>query len=230
MPTTNFPDGVTNAPLNSPFTDMIMDDPTKLYTYFNDFFAYTAADWVVTLVGTGTQALAAGAGGQLLLTNTAAAPDTIVLQKTPAMLSIPPTKRAWFACKFQTSDATQSIIQMGLVIVDSTPLDATDGIYFQKEDNVATVDFYVRKNATTGSNKKSSIATLANATDVILSFYYDGAGRVFYGVNGVLVGSADASSSFLPDATNLTISMFIQNGEAVAKTMTVDYIYAAIER
>lgn len=230
MTTTNYPDGVTNAALNSPFTDMIMEDPTKAFTYFNDFFTYVAADWVVTLVGTGTQALAAGAGGQLLLTNTAGIADSIAMQKTPAAFAFSGTKKAWFSTKFQMSDAVQSDFLMGVAIVDTTPADATDGIYFQKVDGSAAINVVTRKNATTGSNTKTAIATMVAATDTILSWYYDGAGRLFYGVNGALVGSMDASSAYLPDATNLTVTMYSANGEAVAKTMTVDYIFAAFER
>ena len=49
-------------------------------------------------------------------------------------------------------------------------------------------------------------------------------------MNGTVLGSLNASSTYLPDATNLTVSMTLQNGEAVAKTMTVDYIFAAKQR
>lgn len=231
MTTTNFPDGVTNAQLNSAFTDMMMPDPTLLHTYWNDFDVYTAGDWVVTETdAAATEALTAGNGGLLLITNTAADNDLVLLQKTPAAFAFTANKRAWFSARFQVSDATESDVQFGIVIVDTTPLDATDGIYFQKDDGAATVDLYVRKNATTGSNKKSAVATLVAATNITLQWYYDGAGRLFYGVNGALVGSMDASSTYLPDATNLTVSMALQNGEAVAKTMTVDYVFAAFER
>jgi hypothetical protein len=48
-------------------------------------------------------------------------------------------------------------------------------------------------------------------------------------VNGTVTGSMSASSSYLPD-TDLTVSFAIQNGAAAAKTMTVDYIYAAKQR
>jgi hypothetical protein len=34
----------------------------------------------------------------------------------------------------------------------------------------------------------------------------------------------------MPDDEDLTVSFGIQNGEAVAKTMTVDYILAAMDR
>jgi hypothetical protein len=231
MATTNFPDGVTNAALNSATTGQIAEDPTLLHSYFDDFNNYTAANWVVTVIGTTpTAALTAGDGGLLLLTDSAGATDGISLQKTPAAFAFNAAKKAWFNCRFKCSDATLSNLQFGLVIVDTTPLDATDGIYFIKNTAAATIDLIVRKNATTGSNIKSAIATLVNDTYITLQWYYDGNGRVFYGVNGTLVGSMDASSTYLPDATNLTVSMTLQNGEAVAKTATIDYIYAAFER
>lgn len=231
MTTTNFPDGVTNSGVNGALASMIDMDPTLLHTYFNDFNTYTAGDWVVTNVGvTPTQALTAGDGGLLLLTMAATDASSSVLQKTPAAFAMTANKRAWFSTRFKVSDATQSVFQMGIVIVDTTPLDATDGIYFQKDDGAATVDVYVRKNATTGSNKVASIATAVSDTFITLSWYYDGNGRLFYGVNGTQAGSMDASSTYLPDATNLTVSMMMQNGEAVSKTMNIDYIFAAFER
>jgi hypothetical protein len=47
-------------------------------------------------------------------------------------------------------------------------------------------------------------------------------------VNGVVVGTSVTTN--LPDDEDLTISFAIQNGEAVAKTMTVDYILCSKER
>jgi hypothetical protein len=34
----------------------------------------------------------------------------------------------------------------------------------------------------------------------------------------------------LPDDEDMTVTIAIQNGEAAAKTMTVDYVYVAKER
>lgn len=232
MSSTHFPNGVTNASNDSANGTMMFPDPTLFHTFFDDFDGFTAAvnEWVVTETQAGaTQALTAGNGGLLLLTNSAADDDLVSLQRVGAF-AFTANKKAWFACKFSCSDVTQSDLQVGIVIVDTTPFDATDGIYFQKDDGAATVDVYVRKDATTGSNKVSAITTLVNDTQVILQWYYDGAGRLFYGLNGSVIGSMDASSTYLPDATNLTVSMSIRNGEAVAKTMTIDYVFAAMER
>lgn len=227
---TRFPYGVTNVGETDLFADMVQPDPTLFHTYFNDFDTYTAGDWVVTETDAGaTQALTAGDGGLLLITNTAADNDLVALQKTPAAFTFTAGKKTFFRCRFKVSDATQSDLIFGLQVIDTTPLDVTDGIYFLKADGAATIDIICRKNASTGSTSASAVATLSNDTFIELGFYYDGQSKVAYEVNGSVLGSLDASSSYLPDTT-CTVSFALQNGEAAAKTMTVDYVYVAKER
>lgn len=227
---TRFPYGLTNVGETDLFADMVQPDPTLFHTYFNDFDTYTAGDWTVTETDSGaTQALTAGDGGLLLITNTAADNDLVALQKNPAAFTFTAGKKTFFRCRFKVSDATQSDLIFGLQVVDTTPLDVTDGIYFLKADGAATVDFICRKNASTGSTSAAAVATMANDTFIELGFYYDGQSKVAYEVNGSVLGSLDASSTYLPDTT-CTVSFALQNGEAVAKTMTVDYVYVAKER
>lgn len=227
---TRFPYGLTNVGETDLFADMVQPDPTFFHEYFNDFDTYTAGDWTVTETNaSATQALTAGDGGLLLITNTAADDDLVALQKNPAAFTFTAGKKTFFRCRFKVSDATQSDVVFGLQVVDATPLDVTDGIYFLKADGAATVNFVCRKNASTGSTSASAVATLANDTFIELGFYYDGQSSVAYEVNGSVLGSLDASSAFLPDTT-CTVSFALQNGEAVAKTMTVDYVYVAKER
>ena len=227
---TRLPYGVTNVGETNLFADMVQPDPTLFHAYFNDFDTYTAGDWVVTETdSSATEALTAGDGGLLLITNTAADNDLVALQKTPAAWTFTAGKKTFFRCRFKVSDATQSDVVFGLQVVDTTPLDVTVGIYFLKADGAATVDVICRKNATTGSTSAAAVATLANDTFIELGFYYDGESKVQYEVNGSVLGSLDASSSYLPDTT-CTVSFAIQNGEGVAKTMTVDYVFVAKER
>lgn len=227
---TRFPYGLTNVGETDLFADMVQPDPTLFHTYFNDFDTYVAGDWTVTETDSGaTQALTAGDGGLLLITNTAADNDLVALQKNPAAFTFTAGKKTFFRCRFKVSDATQSDLVFGLQVVDTTPLDVTDGVYFLKADGAATVDFICRKNASTGSTSAAAVATMANDTFIELGFYYDGQSKVAYEVNGSVLGSLDASSTYLPDTT-CTVSFALQNGEAVAKTMTVDYVYVAKER
>jgi hypothetical protein len=115
---------------------------------------------------------------------------------------------------------------MGLQVTDTTPLAVANGVFFIKNDGAATVDFVLTKASASTTN--SAVTTLADDTFIRLGFYYDGA-SMFYFANGSLAGSSVVTNLPL-STTNLTVSFALQNGEAVAKTMTVDYIFVAKER
>lgn len=224
--TTRFPNGLTTAKSTQNLGDFILPDMTKAHVYFNDFDTYTAADWTVTEVGVATQALADGDGGLLLVTNAAADDDSSFNQKVGESFTFETGKKAWFKCRFQVNDATQSDVVIGLQITDTTPLDVTDGIFFLKADGVATVDLLVEKGNT--ATTTAAVATLVDDTDIELGFFWDGVDKIVIFVNDVAVASSITTN--LPDTEELTVSFGIQNGEAVAKTMTLDYIMAAKER
>ena len=225
-----FPNGVTNAADNAIFADLSVPDVTKFHTYFNDFDVYTAGDWVVTETQAGaTQALTAGDGGLLLLTNSAANDDLVLLQKTPAAFTFTAGKKTFFSARLQVSDATLSDLVVGLQVVDTTPLDVTDGVYFLKASGAATVSLVCRKDASTGSVTASAIGTVVSATYMTFAFIYDGVDNIVYALDGVVLGSVPALAATLPDTT-CTVSVALQNGEAVAKTMTIDWLFAAKER
>lgn len=229
MSTTRFPNGVTNASPYACTGNMGQPDPTKFHTFFDDFDSYLATEWIVTESGDGTQVLTAADGGTLVITNAAADDNSVFIQNAIASFLPEAGKRMFFRARFKVSDATQSDFQIGLVVTDTTPLDATDGIYFQKDDGDAQLDVYVRKNATTGSVSATNIATVVSDTYMTAGFEYDGKESCRFFVNDVQLTTLSASSSFLPDTT-LNVSFGIQNGEAVAKSMTLDYILAVKER
>ena len=227
MTTTRFPNGVTNVGEQSLFAELGQPAATNFHTYFEDFDYYTAGDWTVTETDSGaTQALTDGDGGLLLITNTAADNDLVSLQKKGESFRFASGKALFFEARFKVSDATQSDVVIGLQITDTTPLDVSDGVFFIKADGAATVNFLVEKNNT--ATTASSIATMADDTYIRLGFYYDGSSAVQYFVNGTYTGSSVTTN--LPDDEDMTVTIAIQNGEAVAKTMTVDYIYVAKER
>jgi len=231
MPVTNFPDGINNGPLQSgamqSYPALV---PTLQHTYFNDFDSYTAGDFVLTSAGSGTAALVAGNNGLLILTNGAANGNNAWLQKTPADVSLVAGKQAWFQARFQVSDANLAAVVVGLQIVGTTPLTATDGVYFIKASGSTAMDFVVRKDATTGSTSATGVGTLANNTMVEVGFHWDGSSMIYAYVGGNRVARINATSAFLPDALNLAPVIGIQNGEAVSKTLTVDYIFTSTDR
>lgn len=230
-----FTNGLTTVPKANPLGMYGLPDPTEWHSYFNDFDHYVAANWTVTAVGTGTAALTNIDGGALLLTNSAADNDSIQLQQVGESFALTAGKRAFFKARFKVSDATQSDLIIGLCVTDTTLMGATagagvtDGIFFSKDDGVATLDVQCQKNATTGQTRSAGVATLANDTFVTVAWAYDGKSEVAYFVNDVQLGTLAGTAAYLPDTT-LAVSFGLMNGEAVAKTMTVDYLFAATER
>lgn len=231
---TRFPNGVNNSSENNIWGGgMPFPDPTLFHIFDEDFDYFLATDWTITETQAGaTQALTAGNNGLLLLTNTAADDDINQVQKLPANFLPVVGKRFFLDAIFQLSDVVESDFAIGIQLanVDGTTLaTATDGIFFLKADGAATVTFYVRQDNTTGSVNSGAIATLVNATNVRLSAYYDGGDRVYYAVNGAVTGFVTVSSAFLPNVVCAPIAS-LKNGEAVAKTATVDRLFVMQER
>ena len=207
--------------------------PYSMISYFNDFLTYVAGDWTITETeagaGDASQALSsalAAAGGALVITNDAADDDNVFMQLKGEAFRWSSTVPMWFACKFKVSDATQSDLAIGLQITDTSPLDTTDGLFFYKADGSAVLTFRAEKDDTATS---TNVATLANDTFVTVGFFYepkDGLFHIF--VNDVEVATSVNTNAV--DNEDLTVSIGIQNGEAVAKVLTVDYIYAAQTR
>lgn len=245
-----YPQGISTAAkgsvTRSNLWNLPMLDPTKLFVYFEDFTstmdlpiassglgsaAQNTYTLTVTEAGAGNAAIAVADtnGGVLTITNDAADNDAVFVQHKNEMWLPDTAKRAWFKTRFKVSDATQSDWIVGMYVRDTTPLDVTDGIFFQKDDGDTQIDVYSQKDTTTGRASATNIATNADATFVTLGWYLDGLGKLWYYVNDVEAGSLDASSTYLPD-TELTVGFGIQNGEAVAKTMSIDYVFFAAER
>lgn len=239
---TRFPvGGVTTAFPYDPLALFGMPDPTKWITYFNDMSGgwdtlpnATDQNYTVTKTGAGTVAAADGAGGLVVLTNAAADNDAVFIQRKGEAFRWSATKRMFFEARLKVSDATQSDVVVGLQITDTTPLDVTDGIFFLKADDAATIQFRVEKN-----DAASTLAcgSMANDTFIRLGFAYmgvvtiDGTGYYQFQVyvDGRAIGVVNATTN-VPDDEDLTISVGVQNGEAVAKSLTIDYIFAAVER
>lgn len=232
MPSTNFTKGVNNITAQNILGQMIQLDPTQMHTYFTDFDEYHAVNWTVTETQAGaTQALANVDGGVLLLTNSAADNDLNALQKVGESFKFEAGKKLFFKARFAVSDATESDFVIGLQITDTTPLAVTDGVYFRKDDGDANLDFVVIKDST--ASTATAIATVANNTYLTVGFYYNGVDEIVYAAsvnnnNPTVLGKLPVTN--LPDDEELTISFGIQNGEAVAKTMSIDYIFVSKER
>jgi hypothetical protein len=220
----------TKAKKDQPMFMPLPSDQTH-YGYFNDFMTYNSGDWTITTTedgtGSATEVITSGAGGQFLITNAAGDNDADFFNLKGESFLIDGSKRAYFSARFKVSDATQSDFVMGLQITDTSPLAVSDGIFFIKDDGDTNLDFIVEKDST--STDTTAIHTMADDTFVTVAFFVDpDTALVHYSVNNAEpVGVVNTN---LPDNEELTVSFGIQNGAAAAKTMTIDYITAIVER
>ena len=237
MPT-HFPNGVSNRTKGHPLFNYPYLDPSKYYTYFDDFFEYHSGIYTITTTeagsGNASEEITSGAGGQLLITNDDADNDLDFFQLKGESFKWDSSKRMFFSARFKTNDATQSEIVMGLQITDTTPLDVTDGIFFLKVDADTKPDLIIEKD-NSSSLSVLEMDAMEDDTFVTLSFEYDPldvatGGAVFRAYqDDVQVGEITGTTN-APDDEDLTISFGIQNGEAAAKTLTIDFILVAVER
>ena len=201
------------------------------YMYHNDFMTYNSGDWTITTTeagtGSATEAVTSSAGGALLLTNAAGDNDLDFLQLKGEAFKLSTSKRAYFSARFKVNDVDQSDFVIGLGITDTTPLDTTDGVFFISADGDAGLDFLVEKD--NSATTTEDVATMADDTFITVTWFIDpDTSKVYYSVNNA--EPVAVANTNLPDDEELTVSFGIQNGEASAQTMTIDYVVAAVER
>lgn len=254
--TTRFgPRGANNSTEKELFGYMGQFDPTKFTTFFEDFVfssdmtAAAPLNWTVTKVGTGTLGVGSEDGGSVLLTNSAADNDAISAQiKNPSFV-LNAGKRSWFGARFKISDITQSDFLIGLTGLDTTPIGGAgtedagvaEGVFFLKIDGDTQLRFIARKGSATVASKLSGIAVPVAATYMSLGWEYNGVDEFRIFTNDIAQASgsdrrfiqvATVAAPFASGIPSLVIgpNLSIQNGEAVAKTASIDWIFAAQER
>lgn len=190
--------------------------------YKNHFHNYIAGDWTVTETGSGSRAITDEVGGVLLITNGASDDDVNSLQLVGESFLPGVGKRVWVEARIKISDATQSDFCFGLAVTDTTPRATANGIKFQKDDGDTNIDFLV----STGSadSQATAIATLGTAY-IRYGFKVTGTGLIEYWIDGIKKGALTITTP----TTEMRLTLNIQNGEAVAKTMSIDYIHAVQE-
>ncbi len=199
---------VTEQKKNQPMFMPYPSDQT-FYGYFNDFMTYTATDWTITSTDGGGDSgeviqATSSAGGALLITTNDA--DN---------------------ARFKVNDVDQNDFIMGLQITDTTPLDVSDGVFFKKDDGDTNLDFVVEKDST--ETATAAVGTVADDTFITATFFIDpDRSKVYYSINNA--EPTGVVNTNLPDNEELTVTIAVQAGAAAAKSLTVDYVSAIVER
>ena len=214
--------------------DMPLFNPVDQAVFFDDFFKYlpSATDWVLTETQAGaTQALASGQGGRLLFTNSAADNDLVSIQHASTCFALAAGKRVWMQTRFQISDATQTDVFIGLAATDTSPIATvpSDFVAFTKDDEATTLNLK-SAGSSTPILSLTSQGTFTAATDITAGFFYDGVSKLFVYVNNVLVSTTTAAFASLFPSAVMSPIIALQNGDAVARTMNIDYLLIATDR
>lgn len=182
-------------------------------------------EYAITVVevgaGTSTCVLADAAGGNMLMTCAANEDDGPQIQLKGESFKLDGQYPCYFGVRFKVNDADQVDFAAGLIITDTSVLGGvSDGVYFQTVDEAATLTIEVEKDSTASSG---SIHTLLDDTFVVAEFYFDGTYVDSY-IDGVLQTRLAVTN--LPDDEELTVSLALLTGEAVANTATIDWVRA----
>lgn len=228
MATTNLPNGVTNVEEYKGLGTYLAPDPSRVHQWFDDFDSYTAGNWTVTKTQVGaTQAIVDADGGVLALVNSAADNDLNQIQLAKETFRLAANKQTWIKARFKVSNATESDVLVGLYITDTSPVASkpSDGFYFQKLDGSTSLTFECGVNSTYTS---TTVATMANDTYVVVAAYYNGYDRIELYLNDQKVATSVATN--LCTDEDLAVSLAVQNGDANARTLSVDYLLVSEER
>lgn len=242
--TTNFPNGITNIAKSSDIGILGMPSPLKYVTYFSDFTGCegTTVDLLatspvahtktVTEAGAGSHSVTLSSslgalGGALVLTNDAASADLISIQAKGEAFRFSATKDFIIKARFKVDSATLSSAFVGVAITDTTPLDASDRIGFQMASGSATLSGVAVKDSTSTT---VGTKTMVSDTFVELALVYSASAKeLVMFADGVKVGSTTTLTNVVNDE-DLTMTLHIQNGSAVIRILTLDYILIAFER
>lgn len=240
--TTRMPGGLTNADPTQTMAASGVPDPTWSQLYVEDFNTYTAGDFTNTTVGTGTVAQISADGGQLLLTNTAGASDSIYLQLVAAGFKVTPGKALFFKFKGTLSEITNNVFYAGLLALDTTPQDDANGIYIRRLAGPTAVFQLIITVATVTSvfpfpaallpvaGVPFEVGFMVDYLGNVAGFFNPGTGDIPMDNANVPVGRVVAAyAPSLPSAL-LAPSFGLLNNTAAARTLAVDFVVASRER
>lgn len=243
MPT-RFPGGLTTALPTDALNNLPVPDPTKnSYVWmdqaweFSDAAAAAPVGFTTTKTGTGTTTApeVAGMFGALSITNSGADNDAVFIQSKGHIAASDAGKRMQFACRVAMSDATQTDVIMGITSTDTTPIGAaateetgvSDGMYFLKIDGATDWRFVVRSGSATIAYP-TALGTITAATADTLAFDYNPQNKeVSVYVNNVKKTTVTATT--FPAGVQF-LQMGVQNGDAAARTLQIDWVGFAQER
>jgi hypothetical protein len=154
-----YPSGVSTDFPWGPLANFGQPNPAMYQTYFNEFYESVAGDGTLATVLSGTgaaAALAAGDGGQILLTSSTAGAGTSGIKGAVNNFFLPPalytgtgltatlfpSKKVFFAARVNVTTIAGTTLYAGLMPAATTTALPTDGVFFQLLSTGITLTAY----------------------------------------------------------------------------------------
>lgn len=243
-----FPSGFVNRPAVHPMGNFMQFDPTRVFSFFDDFDRFTIAaagvtGWISTVGGAATTAagVATGNNGVVLFAPNAGAASFITNQwgtnatKHPILLPVA-GKKFWLRSRFKTEDADQNNLYVGGAVASADPFgtEPTDQFVFRSL-NATPEALMLAVGATATTEVTIALGNTADDTWSTCTAYYDGKDTVSaWRENdaGVVIAAGSVSvvnGTLLPDAA-LVPTFSMQNKDTGADDFSIDYLLMASER
>jgi hypothetical protein len=189
-----------------------------------DNTTFLPTEFVTTLVGVSTAVPTDVAGGAMLITTAGAENDGVKMQlgsTAGESIDLSGPFPVYFGTQFCISDVDQSDVLVGICVTDTGCLDGvTDGIYFRSVDESALLYFITEHGSVEGA---TAVATLADATDITVEFYFDGT-TVYHYVNGALTGSVARTDATFPHDQLMRLTIEFLTGAVATPTCTIKWV------
>jgi hypothetical protein len=210
---------------------MFHQQPWSYQNYFDDFITYNSAQWTVTETQAGaTQAAATGDGGWYQSVNTAGATDYSSIQHgvagvSPAQFFIDANSDWGFVTRFKVDAVSASpVCVLGLQAVTATPDAPVNGVYIIT-GSLGAINFAMTKASATTT--LSTGALMVADTFAEVGFFYDASKSIVKVYkDGAQIGEQSTLTNIPLISTGLVTTISQKNASAVARTMTVDYVFA----
>jgi hypothetical protein len=242
-----FPNGLADRARVHPMGMLPFLDPTKFFVFFDDFTSYVTSaagitGWHKDEVNAGTDPVVQDAnGGVILFTLDNADNDNQHYQwgtdtTVHEVIKLSAGKRAWLRTRFKVEDADQDLPMVGLHIAADDPwgTEPSDQFLFRvNRTGPAALQFAAGK--TNATEVTASLGSLEDDTWIICTAYYDGKDSVIVTREsdaGVITHQSTISvtnGTLLPD-TEMTVAFGMEAMDTGTDNMSLDYIFAAVER
>jgi len=220
-----------------------MNDPSLYMQYVEDFFTYTSGERGLASVVTDSGAvvvLTTALGGIIQLQTsdgTVGDNDEAYVGSENLNFILTASKKLFIEARVKPTEANTD--DMNFIFGLSTTYAADtlqdngagppanySGAVFFKVDGGTVLNLETSK--TTAQNTEALTNTFTTATWVRLGIYWDGVALHYY-INGVEVGTAVSSATYLP-AVAMGLVVGIKNGDTNEELLDVDYIRVIAER